>query len=79
MFTTKVYLNSIEKLKGFVNAAQRLDCNVDAGSGHYIVDAKSVMGLMSLDLSKPVSISVACQDRDNEKAKGIIAEFIAGE
>lgn len=47
-------LNSFNKVKDFVNAITPLDIDVNLISGRYVVNAKSVMGIFSLDLSKPV-------------------------
>ncbi|MEQ2455889.1 HPr family phosphocarrier protein [Flavonifractor hominis] len=53
-----VSLSSIEDVRRFVNAATRCTCEVDVLSGRYVVDAKSIMGLFSLDLSQPVEVKV---------------------
>ena len=52
MKTVKISLNSIEKVKSFVNAITRFDVDFDLVSGRYVIDAKSIMGIFSLDLSK---------------------------
>jgi len=51
-----VDLNSIEKVKSFVNVMSHIEDNIDLVSGRYIVDAKSLLGIFSLDLSKPVKL-----------------------
>ena len=48
-----VSLSSIEDVRQFVNAATCCPCEVDVLSGRYVIDAKSIMGLFSLDLSHP--------------------------
>ncbi len=53
-----VSLASIEDVKRFVDAATRCPCEVDVRSGRYLVSAKSIMGLFSLDLAKPVEVEV---------------------
>lgn len=58
MSICKVKLNAISDIRDFVNAASNCENRVDAVSGRYIVDAKSLMGLFSLDLSKPVELHV---------------------
>lgn len=52
----KVILNSMEKVKEFVNLMSDIDGNIDLVSGRYVVDAKSILGIFSLDLSKPIHI-----------------------
>lgn len=57
---TSVMLNSIEKVKTFVGIATKRDFEIDVQSqtGRHCVDAKSIMGVFSLNLSKPVTIIV---------------------
>lgn len=59
-----VSLSSIEDVRRFVNAANRCTCEVDVLSGRYVVDAKSIMGLFSLDLSQPVEVKVHGSEED---------------
>ena len=54
----KVMLNSIDKVKEFVNKTSRVDGDVLLQSGRYIIDAKSIMGIFSLDLSKPIELAI---------------------
>lgn len=58
MKTIKVSLNSIEKVKVFVNSVSKYDSDFDLISGRYVIDAKSIMGIFSLDLSKPIELSI---------------------
>lgn len=58
MKTVKVSLNSIEKVKVFVNSVSKYDSDFDLVSGRYVIDAKSIMGIFSLDLSKPIELSI---------------------
>lgn len=51
-------LNSIEKAKDFANLASLMQCEIDICSGRYVVDAKSVLGLFSVDLSVPVEVVI---------------------
>ena len=51
MKTAKISLNSIDKVKAFVNEISKFDCDFDLVSGRYVIDAKSIMGIFSLDLS----------------------------
>ncbi|MGN0311653.1 MAG: HPr family phosphocarrier protein [Lachnospiraceae bacterium] len=61
-----ISLNSIEKVKSFVNIVSQFDFDFDLISGRYVIDAKSIMGIFSLDLSKPIELSVHTNDRMNE-------------
>ena len=50
MKTVQISLNSIDKVKAFVNEIGKLDHDFDLVSGRYVIDAKSIMGIFSLDL-----------------------------
>lgn len=54
----EIMLSSINDVKEFVNIANRCSGEVDLTSGRYVVDAKSIMGIFSLDLSKPIICQV---------------------
>lgn len=62
MKTVKICLNSIEKVKSFVNDITKFDIDFDLVSGRYVIDAKSIMGIFSLDLSKPIDLSIHADD-----------------
>lgn len=58
MVTVKISLNSIDKVKSFVNDLTKFDSDFDLVSGRYVIDAKSIMGIFSLDLSKPIDLNI---------------------
>lgn len=58
MKTFNLMLNSIDDVKDFVNIVSKYDFDVDLTSGRYVVDAKSIMGIFSLNLSKPIKVEV---------------------
>ena len=58
MTTVQISLNSIDKVKSFVNDISKFNSDFDLVSGRYVIDAKSIMGIFSLDLSKPITLSV---------------------
>ncbi len=58
MKTVQISLNSIGKVKSFVNAITQFDFDFDLISGRYVIDAKSIMGIFSLDLSKPIELAI---------------------
>ena len=62
MKTVKISLNSIDKVKSFVNDINRFDYDFDLVSGRYVIDAKSIMGIFSLDLSKPIDLNIHAED-----------------
>ena len=64
MKTFDLSLSSINDVKDFVNIVSKYDFDVDLTSGRYVVDAKSIMGIFSLDLSKPIKVEVHSDDCD---------------
>ncbi len=66
MKTVQISLNSIDKVKSFVNDITKFDCDFDLVSGRYVIDAKSIMGIFSLDLSKPIDLNIHSEDSANE-------------
>ena len=65
MTTVKIALDSIDKVKAFVNAITKFDSDFDLISGRYVIDAKSIMGIFSLDLSKPIELTIHNDDNVN--------------
>lgn len=75
MKTITISLPSVEAVKNFNNKIFGLPGDFDLGTGRYIVDARSIMGIFSLDLSKPISLTI---NSDNEEeVVEAIREFIA--
>lgn len=64
MKTFNIQLNSINDVKLFVNTVSAYSCDIDLTSGRYVVDAKSIMGIFSLDLSKPIKVEIFSDDCD---------------
>ena len=62
----QISLNSIDKVKSFVNDISKFDYDFDLVSGRYVIDAKSIMGIFSLDLSKPIDLNIHAEDGLNE-------------
>lgn len=74
MKSFNIALKSINDVKDFVNAVNKYDFDVDLTSGRYVVDAKSIMGIFSLDLSKPIKVEVHADSCDTflEEIKSFI-------
>ena len=70
MKTIKVSLNSIDKVKSFVNDINHFDNDFDLVSGRYVIDAKSIMGIFSLDLSRAIDLNIHA---DGERLEEILA------
>ncbi len=62
MKTVNISLNSIDKVKSFVNEITKFPNDFDLVSGRYVIDAKSIMGIFSLDLSKPITLNIHAND-----------------
>ena len=58
MTTVKVQLSSIDKVKAFVNDISGFPADFDLVAGRYVIDAKSIMGIFSLDISKPIDLNI---------------------
>ncbi len=65
MLTYTIMLNTINDVKQFVNTVSKYDFDVDLVSGRYAIDAKSIMGIFSLDLSKPIKIELHTDNADS--------------
>ena len=66
MKTVKISLNSIDKVKAFVNEVTKYDAEFDLVSGRYVIDAKSIMGIFSLDISKPIELNIHAESGIDE-------------
>lgn len=53
-----VYLTTIERVKNFVKTVSEFGCDIDLISEHHMVDAKSILGIFSLDLTKPIKMII---------------------
>ena len=62
MHTVQVNLNSVEKVRAFVNSVNTFNSEFDLVSGRFVIDAKSIMGILSLDLSKPITLNIYSDD-----------------
>ena len=75
MKSVKISLNSIDKVKSFVNAISKYDYDFDLVSCRYVIDAKSIMGIFSLDLSKPIDLNIH-SDSDIEEVLEALASYL---
>ena len=74
MKTVTINLGSIDKVKSFVNDITKFDSDFDFVSGRYVIDAKSIMGIFSLDLSKPINLNIH-GDEDNAEIMEVIKKY----
>ena len=66
MKTIQISLNSIDKVKSFVNDITKFDYDFDLVSGRYVIAAKSIMGIFSLDLSRPIDLNIHAEENVDE-------------
>ncbi|WP_411678204.1 HPr family phosphocarrier protein [Caproicibacter sp.] len=65
MYTTSILLSSIEAVKKFVTLTNSYNFPINLATDKYMIDAKSIMGIFSLDLSKPLKIEVDSNNADD--------------
>ena len=70
-----VSLGTIESVKNFVTKITQFDEDFELIQGKYVVDAKSVLGIFSIDLSKPVLLRINAEGERLEQIKNAVKEF----
>ncbi len=75
MKTINIFLGTIKGVKNFVNTVSKLDCDVDIVSGRYVIDAKSIMGIFSINLSEPVMVRIRADGEEAEEAAQLLKPF----
>ena len=75
----KIKLTNVKDIRDFVNEVILVEYEVDLIQGRYTIDAKSIMGIFSLDLSKPVNVQIHSDARkaDAEALAEQLKAFIA--
>ncbi len=71
MVAVQISLNSIDKVKSFVNDISGFNAEFDLVSGRYVIDAKSIMGIFSLDISKPIDLNIHTDENVDEIMEAI--------
>ena len=71
--TRTILLDTVDKVKEFVQRTSKFMYDVQVVSGRFIVDGRIILGIMSLDLSKPVVLNV--DERDSEAADVLLKKF----
>ena len=80
MVERKIQLSSVNDVKEFVSAVSFCGCDIDIAADRYIIDAKSIMGIFSLDLSKPLELRIISDDESEiSDVLGKIERFIVSE
>ncbi len=76
MKSVNISLNSIDKVKSFVNTISKYDYDFDLVSGRYVIDAKSIMGIFSLDLSKSITLNIHADDIEADRITDALSSYI---
>ena len=76
MKTVSISLNSIDKDKAFVNDISKYEFDFDLVSGRYVIDAKSIMGIFSLDLSKPIDLNIHAEGTNLDNVLEVLNPYI---
>ena len=76
MKTVMISLNSIDKVKSFVNDISKFNFDFDLVSGRYVIDAKSIMGIFSLDLSKPIELNIHAEGENLDAVMEKLSPYI---
>ena len=72
-----INLSTIDRVKRFVTNISRCAADADICSGnHYVIDAKSIMGIFSLDLSKPLKLRIYAEGDEADKTVEAVKEFV---
>ena len=66
MNNVMIRLSSIQDVRSFVDTVTKYNMDIDLSSGRYVVDAKSIMGIFSLDLSKPIDLNIHAEGNTAE-------------
>lgn len=71
-----VLINTIEKVKKFINITSVFTCDVDVEQSKYKIDGKSLMGVFSLDLTKPIMVRITSDNEfESRKFVELMEEF----
>ena len=76
MKTVDISLNSIDKVKSFVNDISKFEYDFDLVSGRCVIDAKSIMGIFSLDLSKPITLNIHADNANIDSIMTTLEKYI---
>lgn len=75
MREVRIELNTIEKVKEFVNSISVFSGDFDILAGRYVIDAKSVLGIFSVDLSRPLTLRIT-DEEEWEQVQEAIQKFV---
>ena len=72
MKSLQIYLSMASQVKKFVSIVQNYSFDIDLRCDRYVVDAKSILGIFSLDLSKPINVEIHAGEKDGEQCEQLL-------
>ncbi|MDE6055278.1 MAG: HPr family phosphocarrier protein [Lachnospiraceae bacterium] len=76
MFTVKILINSIDRAKKFTSIVSKLDADMDIICGRYVINAKSIVGIFTINLSQPVELRIHKDREDAEKVVEKLRDYL---
>ena len=67
MTQSKIKLNAAEDVQEFVNAASKCDFDIDIYYNRFLIDAKSILGILSMDLTKVLTVDCHGENKELER------------
>ena len=74
MISRKLQFSTIDQVQKFVDGVRKIPCDVDARHGNYVVDAKSLLGILSLSLGKELDIVLHSDDNNMAETLNTLCE-----
>lgn len=71
-----VLIDTMEKVKGFVQITSQFDSDIDLVGGRYVIDAKSILGIFSLDITKPLALKIEGPEAESEEIVEMLNVYI---
>ena len=75
MKSVQVSINTVDKIKSFVSDITKFEYDFDLVSGRYVVNAKSIMGIFSLDIGKPIYLNINTED-NTDKVLEVLSAYM---
>ena len=76
MKSVQVSINTVDKVKSFVNDITKFEYDFDLVSGRYVVNAKSIMGIFSLDIRKPICLNIYTEENTDKVLDKLAAYLV---
>lgn len=73
MFTTQILLKNVSGAHAFVHLCDQMECMVELIQGPFLIDGHSIIGILSLDLTRPIEVEAHCR---NEEERTFFAERV---